>query len=307
MWHLVQNFKKRWTGKVFDDHLWAAAYSWNAYWFDRNYLAMAEAKPEAMEYLKQNHKKLWTRSQFSTCSKVDYVTNNLAESFNNWIREDKALHLDDLMDRIRQKLMVKWNNRRKIARQMDGNILPSILKKLKDESRNIDMEVISGSDGGDFRYAEVCAKGGTGFRYVVNLEDRTCTCRAWQLSGKPCKHALAFITSIRNEKIENYVDNYFSVQKFRSAYEGIIPAIPGKEMWPKSNHGFFMHPPCLISTSGRRKNRRFKAAIEGGRGNKGRHQCPICGQYGHHWHTCKNGDPADIEAMKLERYVTIFM
>jgi hypothetical protein len=115
------------------------------------------------------------------------------------------------------------------------------------------------------------------------------------------------VQKFRNEKIENYVDNYFSVQKFRSAYEDIIPAIPSKEMWPKSNHGFFMHPPVLISTSGRRKNRRYKAAIEGGRGNKGRHQCPICGQYGHHWHTCKNGDPADIEAMKLERYVSIFI
>ena len=123
---------------------------------------MAEAKPEAMEYLKQNHKKLWTRRQFSTCSNVGYVTNNLAESFNNWIKDDKVLHLDDLMDRIRHKSMVKWDNRRKIARQMDGTILAPILKKLKEESRNIDMEVISRSDGRDFRYAEVCAKGGTG-------------------------------------------------------------------------------------------------------------------------------------------------
>ena len=27
MFHLVANFKKRYQGKVFDDHLWAAAYS----------------------------------------------------------------------------------------------------------------------------------------------------------------------------------------------------------------------------------------------------------------------------------------
>ena len=45
---------------------------------------------------------------------------------------------------------------------MDDTILAPILKKLKEESRNIDMEVISRSDGRDFRYAEVCAKGGTG-------------------------------------------------------------------------------------------------------------------------------------------------
>ena len=51
--------------------------------FKKHYEAMVTAKPEAMKYLQENHKKLWTRSQYTTLSKVDYVTNNLAESFNN--------------------------------------------------------------------------------------------------------------------------------------------------------------------------------------------------------------------------------
>jgi len=62
MWHLVQNFKKKFSGKVFYDHLWASAYSWNQYMFEKHYGAMAVAKLEAMQYLQQNHKKLWTRS-----------------------------------------------------------------------------------------------------------------------------------------------------------------------------------------------------------------------------------------------------
>jgi len=86
---------------VFDEHLWAAAYSWNSYMFEKHIKPMAEANPAAMAYLQQTHTKLWTRSQYSTLSKVDYVTNNLAESFNNWIKIDKGLHLDDLMDTIR--------------------------------------------------------------------------------------------------------------------------------------------------------------------------------------------------------------
>jgi hypothetical protein len=53
--------------------------------FEKHYQAMAEFKPEAMKYLQKTHKKLWTRSQFSTLSKVDYITNNLAEAFNNWV------------------------------------------------------------------------------------------------------------------------------------------------------------------------------------------------------------------------------
>jgi hypothetical protein len=35
MYHLVTNFKNRFHGKVFDDHLWAAAYSWNLYLFEK--------------------------------------------------------------------------------------------------------------------------------------------------------------------------------------------------------------------------------------------------------------------------------
>jgi len=33
MVHLVSNFKKRYNGKIFEDHLWPAAYSWSPYFF----------------------------------------------------------------------------------------------------------------------------------------------------------------------------------------------------------------------------------------------------------------------------------
>jgi hypothetical protein len=81
--------------------------------FEKHINIMDEANPAAMTYLQQTHTKLWTRSHYSTLSKVDYVTNNLAENYNNWIKADKGLHLDDLMDTIRQKLLIKWNLRKK--------------------------------------------------------------------------------------------------------------------------------------------------------------------------------------------------
>ena len=51
MYHLVQNFKKMYSGKVFDDHLWASSYLWSPYMFGKHYQAMAVAKHEAMKYL----------------------------------------------------------------------------------------------------------------------------------------------------------------------------------------------------------------------------------------------------------------
>jgi hypothetical protein len=165
MFHLVQNFKKRWSGKAFDDHLWAAAYSWHPHFFERHWVAMEAAKPAAMEYLRQCHTRLWTRSQFSTRCKVDYVTNNLVESFNSWIKHHKSLNLDAFMDKIRQLLMIKWEQRRTVSRKLEGLILPHIVKKLKERSRNLDMEVIKCSNEVD----EISVMSGSGIRFCYRL------------------------------------------------------------------------------------------------------------------------------------------
>jgi hypothetical protein len=110
---------------VFDDHLWAAAYSWNPYLFDKHWVAMDTSRPAATSYVRNWHNKLWSRSQFSTICKVDYVTNNLAECFNNWIKHHKSLNLDDFFDKARQLIMILWNQRRKVAKKLDGLILPT--------------------------------------------------------------------------------------------------------------------------------------------------------------------------------------
>jgi hypothetical protein len=34
-------------------------------------------------------------------------------------------------------------------------------------------------------------------RHVVYLEEHKCTCKEWQVSGRPCPHALAVITTER--------------------------------------------------------------------------------------------------------------
>ncbi|XP_066164625.1 protein FAR-RED IMPAIRED RESPONSE 1 [Oryza sativa Japonica Group] len=240
MKHMVTNFKKKFTGKIFDDNLWPAAYAWSPYFYEKHMAAMEEAKPEAVAYLRKYHKRLWSRSQFSTVCKVDYVTNNLAESFNNLVKDWKALHLYDFLERIRRWLLVKWDKRQRIGKKFEGRILPHIVKELNEKSRDLDMVV---TRNGDFE-AEIEVKGGSGFRHVVNLEHKTCTCREFQVSGKPCIHAIAFITSIRG-RLEDYVDDCFSVHRFRAAYEKLIPSLPDKSQWPQADHGFFLAPPIL--------------------------------------------------------------
>jgi len=172
------------------------------------------------------------------------------------------------------------------------------VQKLRDDSYNLDIEVITCSPDG---VAEVCAKRGTGYIFVVYLAQRTCSCKVWQGLGIPCKRAIAYITSIPRAKLEDHVDDYFSIKKFKAAYEGRIPSIPDKTMWPKATHGFFMHSPLLKSMAGRRETRMKGAAEGGSRKKRKRHECPICHELGHHWYTCKNGNPNDIVAMEADR------
>jgi hypothetical protein len=147
--------------------------------------------------------------------------------------------------------------------------------------------------------AEVPVKGGSGFKCVVNLEARTCTCREWQVSGIPCKHVVAFITALPDD-LEKHVDMYYSVQKFRAAYEALIPAMPDKSQWSQSDHGFFMHPPLLKSIAGRRRKEK-KKGCGSSTTKKESHQCPICKRYDHFWYNCKDGDPEDIAAMQTKK------
>ena len=109
---------------------------------------------------------------------------------------------------------------------MRGLILPHIMKKLKEQSFNLDMDVFASSD----EVAEVCVKGSNGYKCVVNLQEKTCSCRKFQVSGIPCLHVIAFITKM-GQPLENYVDSYYSVEKFRAAYENLIPALTDKSQW----------------------------------------------------------------------------
>ena len=56
-------------------------------------------------------------------------------------------------------------------------------------------------------------------RYGVDLTKRTCDCGQWEVSGKPFTHAIFLFGKVRQLKVEDYVDNYYSVERFKIAYQ----------------------------------------------------------------------------------------
>jgi len=145
MRHLVKNFNKRYRGVVFKKHLWPASRAYNQRHFDHHYNIMKQASPRAMNWIEDNHKHIWSRWKFSHASKCDYVTNNIAETFNSWIRNEKSLALIPLLDRIRQMIMEKQDLRRSLSLKLRDKILPHVTKELHAMSRNLQYAIHKGA------------------------------------------------------------------------------------------------------------------------------------------------------------------
>ena len=132
--------------------------------------------------------------------KCDYITSNIAESFNNWIRDHKDLPVADLADKIREMIMVLWNKGRNIAYRLPtGRILSAIMLQLKANTRGLDhLKIVTCANWS----AEVWDHSSRVGRHIVKLNQRTHTCLEWQHTGKPCQHVLAFVTCERGVDLE---------------------------------------------------------------------------------------------------------
>ena len=85
-----------------------------------------------------------------------------------------------MLDHVRQMIIEKFVSRSKIGSNMSGIIIPAIINDLNAKTKSIkDREVLICG----LAKAEVSVNR---FRNAVNLEEKTCSYRAWQVTGKPC-------------------------------------------------------------------------------------------------------------------------
>ena len=108
-------------------------------------------------------------------------------------------------------------------------------------------------------------KEGKNWRVAVDIQKRTCGCGQLQISRKPCTHAIALFGKVRQLNIENFVDDYYSVERFKAAYQFVITPMGDKTQWPNFDPGFKMIPPKLERPAGRPRKKRIKASGEAGK------------------------------------------
>jgi hypothetical protein len=168
--------------------------------------------------------------------------------------------------------------------------LPAIVHQLHIRSRGLGhLKVVNAGNG----HAEVFDNSPKQERHIVDLGAQECSCLEWQHTGKPCDHAIVVITSFRSERIENYVHDFYSVQKFKEAYCRVIYPIRDRSQWPQVDMDSVVKGPLAKRGVGRQRKLRIKGCLEGGSRPKtttkeggrqmkrGPIRCKECGELGH--------------------------
>jgi len=154
-----------------------------------------------------------------------------------------------------------WRRRRIGERLPAGRILPGIMVQLKANTRGLGhLKVVESANYS----AEVWDNSDKCERHIVKLNQKTCTCLEWQHTDKPCQHVLAFVTSQKRIDLEQFVHEYYSVDRFMAAYGGEIEPMTDKSQWPQVHLPFVVGAPLAKRNVGRQRKLRIKGCLEGG-------------------------------------------
>ncbi|XP_051113719.1 uncharacterized protein LOC127239558 [Andrographis paniculata] len=195
--------------------------------FRRRMDELKDLDSEAHKWFDDKPVAQWSRSHFKVYPKCDMLLNNVCESFNSAILDAREQLILLMLESIRQYLMKKLQANRDMATCKWKNLrfCPKALKLLERNVRRVSNCIPIKSD--NTHYEISCFDGS---QYTINLREKTCTCKQWQLNGIPCKHVISAISNQR-EEIQDYIDEYYSVETYIKVYAPAIMAVTSDMFW----------------------------------------------------------------------------
>ncbi|XP_021721971.1 uncharacterized protein LOC110689495 [Chenopodium quinoa] len=171
----------------------------------------------------------------------------------------------------------------------DDDVCPKIAKKVKDISKATTSCKAYPSSPGEYEIHEGKSQ------FPLSLNNKICSCGAWQLSGIPCRHA---IRAMFHAKVDpyNYTISWYSVKTYKQLYNHCINPVPDMSQWPSMDAFPHIDPPKMKRGIGRPRRNRRREEGEEQPGKRSRTvKCGNCGSFGHNSRTCKGG-PTNKEA-----------
>lgn len=289
MHYLSESFRKEFNNTVLSNILWEAASSLTVIEFETKILEIEDISQEAASWIRRIPPHLWATAYFEG-TRLGHLTANVVESLNTLIVEASGLPIVQMMECIRRKLMMLFNERREVSMQWTGILVPFAERQVSKAIEQAHSYQVNRGNEAEF---EVLCHAGSG-RYIVDIRTRCCSCHGWQLCGVPCSHAVAVLLSCR-QNVHRFTESCFTVANYRKAYSQTIHPIPDKTMWNMSGDfeneeskaiEIVINPPKSLKPPGKSEKRRGPAAEESGGRMKRVVHCSRCNQTGHFRTTC---------------------
>jgi hypothetical protein len=148
---------------------------------------------KAFEWIEKMPPNTWVRAFFSTYSKCDILLNNSCEVFNKYVLEVREMPILSMLEQIKTQPMTRYYNKEKEVGDMwQGPTCPKIRTKLNKNTEWANTCYAQPTGKGIFQ-VQVMDK-----QYIVDIGNKQCDCRRWDLTGIPCSHA---ISCLRHERI----------------------------------------------------------------------------------------------------------
>ncbi|KAL5720221.1 hypothetical protein ACHQM5_012904 [Ranunculus cassubicifolius] len=188
-----------------------------------------------------------------------------------------------MVAKIQTMLIKLIHNRRTISSGWcDTKLMPRVEEAIKKMSKYKNEYIVGGPNEHTFQVTH-----SMGRWFEVNLQDKTCSCCQWQLTGFPCVHAVCVI-SPRRLPWDEFCSPYLTGEYYKRVYSGFIRPMQHEHDW---NHPTtLVLPPFVRRAPGRPRVRRRRGDDEEvANGRQSQNQCSRCGIYGHNVRSCQGG------------------
>ena len=288
--HIYANWRKKYTDKKLQKKWWRCAKSSCSVLFNLNRAYLAQDTPAGAKDMISTSPEHWSRAFFRLGSNCDSVDNNMCESFNNSIMDARFYPVISMNEAIRKKVMVIIQENRAKVEKWAGTICPNIFKKLKMNIERSGKCIVLWNGEHGFEVQENEDR-----RYTVNLQEWSCSCRYWQLSGLPCCHAISCIYKASKE-LEDYIAPCFTIVEYLKTYQHVLQPVEGPANWPISDMPR-PHPPAFVKMPGRPKTQRRREEGEQPKGTKLtrvgiKMSCRLCKKTDHNARRCPKNPEA---------------
>ncbi|XP_027768017.1 uncharacterized protein LOC107001440 [Solanum pennellii] len=157
--------------------------------------------------------KAWCRAYLDTVCKNQAVDKNFTESFNDWILEARYKPIIEMLKDIRVKIMERFAAKEVVVMKWkDDGFSPKSDLLFNEYLKIFKVCKVSGDEDNGYEVTEGAD------RHIVNLREKKCTCRTWDLTGIPCPHA---IKAMEHKKLIPKIEihSYYSKEAVLAVYK----------------------------------------------------------------------------------------